>query len=114
MKFIDTSTINLADTQNVNFYLISLIIFLTCYISGSNADYRLVFFVASCLLLAQIFQYNSEIKYALVFCLVAALWLTFPSGDLEIVGDLLLSIFVSFNLALVIEFSKSKVKKLFH
>ncbi|CAN2169992.1 hypothetical protein MCELANE86_00051 [Candidatus Nanopelagicaceae bacterium] len=114
MKFIDTSTINLADTQNVNFFFISLIIFLTCYISGSNADYRLVFFVPACLLLAQIFQYNSEIKSALVFCLVAALWLTFPSGDLEIVGDLLLSIFVSFNLAIVIEFSKLKVKKLFH
>lgn len=81
-------------------YLFSTTILIGCYLSGTNADYRLIFLVISSISLVTLLPENSQYKQSLIWTTVIALWLTFPSGDLEIIGDVLLTLICSFQMVL--------------
>jgi len=113
-KIISSADFSTSRNNVHNLYIISILVFLTCFISGFNADYRLIYFVSSCLVLLKIFDPQRDIKVSLIVALVAGVWFTFPSGDLEILGDIILSLFASFNLAFLLLTFKLRYKKLFH
>lgn len=83
-----------------NLYLFSTTIFVGCYLSGTNADYRLVFLVISTFSLTSQLTENSQHKLAIICTTIVALWLTYPSGDLEIFGDALLTLICGFQIVL--------------
>jgi hypothetical protein len=87
------------DISRVYFFSTTLII--TCYFSGFNADYRLIYFVFSALALSQIFTEVESLKQTVYVFITVILWLTFPSGDLEILGDFALSLYIGLNIALI-------------
>lgn len=81
-------------------YLFTTTIFICCYLSGTNADYRLIFLVISSFYLTSLLPENSPYKLAVIYATIVALWLTYPSGDLEIFGDALLTLICGFQIVL--------------
>jgi hypothetical protein len=111
IKPVNINDLAFLKSEGGNLYISSTLIFLTCYFSGFNADYRLVFFIVSCISVFVIFERQFDIRFLAAFALIPVLWLTFPSGDLELVGDASISIFVSFNLAILSKVLKMKFEK---
>ena len=72
------------------FYVFALI-FLVSYFSSAGADYRLFLPLSAALALLSLYNTPSIIKTFLIEIVILALWLSYPSGGLEIVGDLLCS-----------------------
>lgn len=69
---------------------------ITCFFGGMNFDYRLIFFAASLLLLRKIKP--NYYRQGITNTLVLVLWLSFPSGGLQPVGDLIIECVVAFSL----------------
>jgi hypothetical protein len=82
-------------------YLFSTTIFISCYLAGMNADYRLIFLCISGIALLNIIRISESFESGALHIICGILWLTFPSGDLEIFGDVLISLYVGFTFALI-------------
>jgi len=82
-------------------YLFSTTIFMSCYLTGMNADYRLIFLCISGIALLSIIRISESSELVALHVICGILWLTFPSGDLEIFGDVLLSLYVGCTFALI-------------
>ena len=99
--------------QSSDFKVFTFWIFLTvsvsCYFGGMNFDYRLIYFASTILLLTKIFYH--KFSQILVNLLVIILWLSFPSGGLQPIGDLVLEIAVSYT---IIWLGTEAVKKIKH
>ena len=87
--------INSTDPINI-FGLFTLVVFLTCFILGMNFDYRLIFLVVSFGVLKSYFEVTFHIRFQILF--LSALWLSFPSGGLQPIGDVLLEFFVAISI----------------
>jgi hypothetical protein len=82
-------------------YVFSTIIIVSCYLTGANADYRLIFLCISGISLLSTIRISEGFETYAIHIICGILWFTFPSGDLEIFGDILLSLYIGFTLALV-------------
>lgn len=82
-------------------FLFSSTIFVSCYLSGTNADYRLIFLIISSFSLIALLPQKDQYKPGIIYSTVLALWLTYPSGDLEIFGDALLTLICGFQIVLI-------------
>ena len=101
-RYVQLDSFREANLDVKSLYFMSTIVVLTCYFSGFNADYRLIFFVISAFSLITIFQDQTDFRNLLLAILILTLWLTFPSGDLEIIGDFSISIYISMNVAILL------------
>lgn len=79
------------DSKSRFLFHVFALIFLISYFSGASADYRLILPVSAALALLNLYNTPSPIKIILVEILILTLWFSYPSGKLEIVGDLLCS-----------------------
>jgi uncharacterized membrane protein YphA (DoxX/SURF4 family) len=77
-------------------FWIFLAVSVTCYFGGMNFDYRLVFYASTILLAINVFP--NLLPRPMVNSLMIALWLSFPSGGLQPLGDLVIEITVSYLL----------------
>ena len=82
-------------------YVFSTIVIMACYLTGANADYRLIFLAISGITLLSIFRISDSFHVFFLHVVCGILWLTFPSGDLEIFGDVFISLYAGFTFALV-------------
>jgi hypothetical protein len=93
--------INLSRTyewRSIAFWIF-LTVSITCYFGGMNFDYRLIF-LASTFLLANT-AFPSLSPKAITNSLVIVLWLSFPSGGLQPLGDLAIECSIAFALMLI-------------
>jgi hypothetical protein len=98
---------NTSDWEILAFWIF-LIVSISCYFGGMNFDYRLIYF-ASTFLLARRVLTNSYPR-ALENSLIIVLWLSFPSGGLQPLGDLVIEIAVSFTLIILLTEARKKIK----
>lgn len=77
-------------------FWIFLAVSITCYFGGMNFDYRLVFYAATILLAIKVFP--NLLPQPMVNSLMIVLWLSFPSGGLQPLGDLVIEVTVSYLL----------------
>lgn len=66
--------------------------FLFCYFATSNVDYRLTPLLILALGVVSRIE-NLQISNLILVLLAATMWLTFPSGQLQLLGDLLAGVF---------------------
>jgi hypothetical protein len=71
--------------------------FVSCYLAGMNFDYRLSFLAIP--FLSQMKSLDTSLFHPNVIFLLTVLWLSFPSGGLQPVGDLILEIGISIGIA---------------
>lgn len=82
---------------------------ITCYFAGMNFDYRLIFFASTFLLASRILP--DLFPQTLVNTLMIVLWLSFPSGGLQPIGDLILEIVIAVAITIIyISSKKGKVE----
>ena len=86
---------NTRDWKTFAFWIF-LTVSISCYFGGMNFDYRLIFFASTFLLASRIL--TSSVPQTLVNLLVIVLWLSFPSGGLQPLGDLVIEVAVSYTL----------------
>ena len=89
---------NSNDWQLFALYIFSTVS-ITCYLGGMNFDYRLIFFAATFLLASRILL--NPYPQVLINSLMIVLWLSFPSGGLQPLGDLAIEITVAFSLVYI-------------
>ena len=77
-------------------FWIFLVVSITCYFGGMNFDYRLVFYASTILLAIKVFP--NLLPRPMVNSLMIVLWLSFPSGGLQPLGDLVIEVTVSYLL----------------
>lgn len=68
----------------------------TCYFGGMNFDYRLIYFATTFLLAYKVV--DTLYSQVLINTLLIILWLTFPSGGLQPLGDLVIETSVAISL----------------
>jgi len=81
--------------QTVAFWIF-LIVSITCYFGGMNFDYRLIFFASTFLLANKVFP--TLLPRIMVNTLIILMWLSFPSGGLQPLGDLIIEATVAIML----------------
>jgi hypothetical protein len=97
-----------------NLYVFSTTLILTCYLSGANADYRLIFLCVSGITFLTTVHISEIFSKVALHVIFGILWLTYPSGDYEIFGDALLTLYVGFTGAFVLKiFLEKKLTILF-
>jgi hypothetical protein len=67
-----------------------IVTFVCCYLMGMNFDYRLT--ILAFALLAYLKSINELNRHWLILFLTSSLWLSFPSGGLQPIGDLVLEL----------------------
>lgn len=84
--------------------------FICCYLAGMNFDYRLA--ILACAILAHVKTLEISKRQPYFLFLALCLWLSYPSGGLEPLGDLVLEIgLVFFIIYIVFSWSKPVEKK---
>ena len=84
--------------------------FICCYLAGMNFDYRLA--ILACAILAHVKTLEISKRQPYFLFLALCLWLSYPSGGLEPLGDLVLEIgLVFFIIYTVFSWSKPVEKK---
>jgi hypothetical protein len=91
-----------------NLYVFSTTVIISCYLTGVSADYRLIFLLISGITLLSTFRISEGFDTVALHVICGILWLTFPSGDLEIIGDALLSIYIGFSVAILLKLTIEK------
>ena len=95
----------------IEFALLCVFVFASCYFSGMNYDYRLVYVSIPVLVLYQ--ESRALIHHeVLLRVLILVLWLTYPSGGLEPIGDLILEVCIAIMILLV--FKKEILKRIIY
>ena len=87
--------LNTSDWSTFAFWIF-LIVSITCYFGGMNFDYRLIFFASTFLLASRVLP--SSFPQILINSLAMILWMSFPSGGLQPLGDLIIEITISYTL----------------
>ncbi len=72
--------------------------FLAIFVSGISIDYRLIFLLPSIALLKDLNRVN-QVFISVLFCL--SYYLSYPFGDLQVIGDLALFLLLSFYILLL-------------
>jgi hypothetical protein len=91
--------LNTSSSWQLFAFWIFLTVSVTCYFGGMNFDYRLIFFATTFLLADRTFvNFYSQ---ALINTLMVVLWLSFPSGGLQPLGDLVIEITVALSFVLI-------------
>lgn len=105
-KLSTGSTLKKSNSWQIVGFWIFLIVSISCYFAGMNFDYRLIFFASTICLSSKLFkEIEPDIRNIL---LVLILWLSFPSGGLQPIGDLAIEMVVAFAVvSLGLEFRKS-------
>jgi len=96
--------------KNVVFTLFSLIS-ITVFVAGTSVDYRLLLLIIPTSVLISNSNFRSFAKELLVLLLVC-LWLTFPSGGLEPIGDLAVEILVAILTLIMVGVLKSYLRSM--
>lgn len=94
-------------------YVFSTTLILSCYVTGANADYRLIFLCISGITLLSIVRISESFDSIALHIVCGILWLTFPSDGYEIIGDALLSLYVGFTGAFLLKLNSGKKLNLF-
>jgi len=89
-------------------FKIFLVVSISCYFAGMNFDYRLIYLAATLLLIKRDFS-NFHAKYINV-CLLAALWLSFPSGGLQPIGDALIEGMIAYFFVVTVIATKRSLR----
>lgn len=95
LRIFDTSQIETNKSSFGILFIVLYVVHLTCYISGTSYDYRLIYVTLSTAsLLAFYGRFNLDDLNVriLVTLLISAIWLSFPSGGLQPIGDLSLEL----------------------
>ena len=90
-------------TQNTNIFNFFFITHAACFFGGMSYDYRLIFLAISSLYLLNMKISNSNLENTIKLLLVVTMWLSFPSGGLQPIGDLATGVL---TVILLIEFIK--------
>ncbi len=94
--------------QFIGFWIF-LIVSVSCYFAGMNFDYRLIFFAATILLASKLLvgvQPHTQTSY-----LIVMLWLTYPSGGLQPIGDLAIEVAIACTAIILVLEVKRNFKK---
>jgi len=94
--------------QFIGFWIF-LIVSVSCYFAGMNFDYRLIFFAATILLASKILvgvQPNTQTSY-----LIGMLWLSYPSGGLQPIGDLAIEVAIACTAVILVLEVKRNLRK---
>jgi hypothetical protein len=86
-----------------NLYVFSTSVIVSCYFTGVSADYRLIFLLISGITLLSTVRISAGFDTVALHVICGILWLTFPSGDFEIIGDALLSVYIGFSGAFLLK-----------
>jgi len=93
---LQLNSVNFIELTSWRFYAfwIFLTVSISCYFGGMSFDYRLIYLAATLLLASRVLiDFNSR---ALIEILVVILWLSFPSGGLQPLGDLFIEVIVAY------------------
>lgn len=82
--------------------MLNFIVFISCFVVGLSVDYRLIFYIASVGYFLTLMPVNLRIYYSIVF--VFSIWLTYPTGNLQTIGDLALEIVAALQIAMILNF----------
>ncbi len=88
-----------------------MLVFISCYLVGMNFDYRLVVFLLA--ILYEMKNSREASRNFLTVVLLSIIWISFPSGGLQPVGDLILEVAVGLvirNLVFHFVAKKNKLK----
>jgi hypothetical protein len=78
-------------------YSVFTITFLSCFFITTNADYRLYLLLASNICLQRLYEeLGANANWLLIFSILA-LWLSYPSGGLEPIGDIIITVFAALH-----------------
>lgn len=75
---------------NFNGNLFNFIVFISCFIVGLSVDYRLIFYIAATGFFLQFIDSKAKVCFSVLFFL--SVWLTYPTGILQTLGDFCLEI----------------------
>ena len=92
-----------------NTYLYTTLVSIVCYLSGSSVDYRLIFLLLSALTFSQLITSSEKHFQFVIPTMLGILWLSFPSGDLEIIGDFLITAYLAFQTALSMRLLRKRI-----
>jgi hypothetical protein len=91
---------------------IFVLTFLVCYFSSTSFDYRLVFLMVPALIYIGRDQLDKKIFICLGILLILSSWLSYNSGDFQLIGDICILFWISiFVRSILIEFESSKFCK---
>jgi hypothetical protein len=95
LKAFDHGQIKVYKSSFGFLFIVLYVVHLTCYISGTSYDYRLIYVAFSTISLLVFygqFKLDDLNVRVLVTLLISTLWLSFPSGGLQPLGDLSLEV----------------------
>lgn len=107
---LQLNRVNFIEITTWRFYAfwIFLTVSISCYFGGMNFDYRLIYLATTLLLASRVLiDFNTR---ALIESLVIFLWLSFPSGGLQPLGDLFIEIIVAYCFVCLMLEVKRKLK----
>ena len=90
-------------TQNTNIFNFLFITHAACFFGGMSYDYRLIFLAISSLYFLNMNISNGNLENTIKLLLVVTMWLSYPSGGLQPIGDLATGVL---TVILLIEFIK--------
>lgn len=96
---------------HINGYLFCYIVFISCFMVGLSVDYRLIFYVTSAGFFLPFIGSQIRIIYSVIFFL--SVWLTYPSGYLQTLGDFFLEITAAFHICILLLLVKKFRKVIF-
>ena len=89
-----------------------IIIFLICYFSSTNFDYRLIYLIIPALIYINMLESNRFMYATLGVMLFLSGWLSYNSGDLQLLGDLCILFWVGiFVRSILIELQSTALAK---
>jgi hypothetical protein len=91
------------DKNNVDFFNLFFLCHAICFFSGMSYDYRLIFLAVSGIYFLSLKTSSAGVDSLVKVLLVISMWLTYPSGGLQPIGDLAICV-ITFLLS--IEFLK--------
>jgi len=79
-----------SEQQNLhtNIFIFLFFCHLVCFFTGMSYDYRLVFLAVSGIYILSLKVLTQEVESLVMVLLVISMWLTYPSGGLQPIGDL--------------------------
>jgi hypothetical protein len=69
-------------------FAVFLIVFLICYFSSTSFDYRLVYLMVPIFIYISKIDGNYRIMYTFYFITFLSFWLSYNSGDFQLLGDI--------------------------
>ena len=109
----ETSILKLPTNFKESIFNIYLLTFLICYFSSTSFDYRLIYLFIPALIYINILRSNKMAVGCLGISLILAGWLSYNSGDLQLLGDLCILFWVGvFVRSILIELQAAQFGKI--